>query len=164
MPGTCPFATKSQLRIHNMVSYTCVCVCVCVCVCKREFCWNLNPSTLEHDLSQYVGSVICVFAQQYSSPTSVSLHFHIGKEKYYFNCCCFFNAQSLKLRQLKLRKSRSVCKYLPASHEIPSQKTLTLTLTASPVFISVSLLTTCIDRQASFSHLVTLQALFYPDT
>jgi hypothetical protein len=77
---------------------------------------NSNSITLEPDRPQHDRPADCVIAQHYSSDTFVLLRFYSRKEKlgafhqcYYFNSFIFKICISLKLRNLKLRKSRSVC-------------------------------------------------------
>jgi hypothetical protein len=75
-----------------------------------------NTNTLESHRPQNHHLAACVFAQQYSSATFISLRFHSRKEKFsahfkhiIISIFYFFEIVSLKLSDLKLCKSESVC-------------------------------------------------------
>jgi len=51
-------------------------------VCRRESSWNPNFWTQDPDWPQHDCPASCVVAQQYSSATFVSLHFHSHKQKF----------------------------------------------------------------------------------
>lgn len=49
-------------------------------VCTKEYRWNRNLNTLEHDRLQHDCTAACVIAQLYSSANFFSLRFHLRKE------------------------------------------------------------------------------------
>jgi hypothetical protein len=53
-----------------------------VYLCTRQSSRNPNSKTAESDGPQCNRSAACVIAQQYSSATFISLHFHYRKEKF----------------------------------------------------------------------------------
>jgi hypothetical protein len=90
---------------------------MCMCICKGVS-QNPNSNTAELDWPQHDHPALNVIAQQYSSATFVSLRFHSRKTKFgalfknmffsIFNC---LNYVSLKMHDVKLRKSGSFCNY-----------------------------------------------------
>ena len=90
---------------------------LCVYIYKRASCWNPHSNTMEADRPQHDRPTAGVIGQQYSSTTFVSLRFHPHTRK---NSVLFFKntisimftylkMSCLKSRNLKLRKSLSVC-------------------------------------------------------
>jgi hypothetical protein len=76
-------------------------------VYTRVSSWNPNCKTLQSDWQQYDRPNACVIAQQYSSATFVSLHFHPHKEK--FGACLnnfiiYFFFYFLKVRKFETAK------------------------------------------------------------
>jgi hypothetical protein len=87
-----------------------------VCVCTKEFSLDSNSNTLAPDWPQHHRSAACVVVQKYFSATFGSLHFlfrnlKVGapfKKMLLFHVVTFVRHPSLKLRNLKLRKSGRV--------------------------------------------------------
>jgi hypothetical protein len=71
-PGARRSSRKLELRMQ-MVNYMCI---------SRKSNWRQTSNTLKPDRPQHDRSAACVIAQQYSTVTFASLHFHSHKEKF----------------------------------------------------------------------------------